>query len=173
MGKPIRPLPPIERLRSLLDYNPETGEITWKVHRKPNKKPGTSAGCMAKGRPYGIIGIDNDTWAAHRIAWALHYGEDPHPNEIDHWDRDPTNNRIGNLQVTSIPQQNANRVLPQRTPIKVTWPDGSMCIARGLSCAAWLTQTKVPTVKQRVRRNKLGLTGTLRGTQTGIEFERY
>jgi hypothetical protein len=155
----------------LLDYNPETGDIVWKVRRAPNKKPGMVAGCVPKGRGYMIVGIENDTWPAHRIAWALYHGEDPYPHEIDHGDRNKLNNRIGNLEVTNLSQQNANRILPHRKPVLIEWPDGSRCVARGIAAAAWLTQTKYATLKQRVRRNKMRLTRL--GTGTGIEVTRF
>jgi len=105
-----KPLPPIELLRSLLDYNPETGDITWRVCRRPRTKAGDLAGCTVQG--YRRIGIKNEKTVnclAHRIAWALHYGEDPHPHELDHIDRNPLNNRIENLRKVTPSENNMNR----------------------------------------------------------------
>jgi len=166
-----KPLPPIERLREVLAYDPETGTLTWRV-TQGTKRAGSVAGCRPGNRPYWVVGVGGKLYPAHRLAWALYHGADPWPDELDHLDRDPLNNRIANLRRVTLAEQNANRVLPHRRPIKVTWPDGSTCVARGVGAAAWLTQTAYGTIKQRVRSNRLGLTGTLRGTVTGIEVER-
>ncbi len=171
MGRPINPLPPIERLTELLDYDPATGVLTWKVTRG-RAVAGARAGSGRRGHAYRVVSIDHTLYAEHRLAYALYHGTDPWPAEVDHWDQDPLNNRITNLRVATLAQQNANRVLPHRRPIKVTWPDGSTCVARGVGAAAWLTQIAHGTIKQRVRRNRRGLTGTQRGTATGIEVER-
>ena len=171
MGRPIRQLPPLARLNELLTYDPESGELRWKVDRG-TAKAGSVAGCPRSNHHYGVVGIDNNLYTAHRVAYAIYHGTDPWPNEVDHIDRDPINNRINNLRVVTLSEQNANRVLRHRHPIRVTWPDGSTCVARGVGAAAWLTQTAYGTIKQRVRKNRLGLTGTLRGTATGIEVER-
>jgi hypothetical protein len=43
--------------------------------------------------------IDGVQIMAHRVVWALHFGEWP-AGIIDHIDGDPTNNRVENLRVT-------------------------------------------------------------------------
>lgn len=89
----------ITRLRSLLNYNPDTGEFHWLVDRRPNKTAGKLAGSPDE-EGYLRIGIDRRRYRSHRLAWFYVYGEWPEL-EIDHKDTDRTNNRIGNLrQVT-------------------------------------------------------------------------
>ena len=44
---------------------------------------------------------------AHRIAWALHYGEWPNKS-LDHIDGDRTNNRINNLREANSSQNTIN-----------------------------------------------------------------
>ena len=102
-----RPLPPIEMLRSLFDYNPETGNIVWKVNRG-NKKVGDRAG-VVNNRGYRQIVCCKVAYLAHRMAWALHYGEDPGPHEMDHIDRDRLNNRVTNLRKVTRGENSNNR----------------------------------------------------------------
>jgi hypothetical protein len=170
MGLPLNPLPSTERLRELFSYNPETGVLTWVVTRGPAKK-GVRAGSKGKSRTYRVVSVDGKLYFEHRVCFAIYHGKDPWPHEIDHIDRNPTNNSIGNLRIVTLSQQNTNRILPHRKPIKVTWPDGSTCVARGVGSAAWLTQTAYGTIKQRVRRRKLDL--ARRRTVTGIVVERW
>lgn len=49
---------------------------------------------------------------AHRIVWALIYGEWPE-TDIDHIDGNPANNRITNLRLATISQNSANRPAPR------------------------------------------------------------
>ena len=92
-----------ERLRELLDYDPETGIFRWRAARGATK-PG-AAGCPNK-RGYLRICIDYKLYYCHRLAWLYVHGE--WPREIDHRDLDKSNNRIGNLRVATRTQNNAN-----------------------------------------------------------------
>lgn len=80
----------------LLDYNPNTGELRWKVRRGSRIKAGDSAGCI---KPDGYIQIRTcgKAYYAHRLAWLLHYGRWP-DDDLDHVNHDRADNRIGNLR---------------------------------------------------------------------------
>ncbi len=107
-----KPLPPIELLRSLLDYNPETGEITWKVTRNGKVKAGQIAGTVNE-RGYRKITVKEGRYKrclkASRIAWYLHYGDDPVGFVIDHINRNPDDNWIHNLRKISQRENLMNR----------------------------------------------------------------
>ena len=45
----------------------------------------------------------------HRVAFALYYGVDPYPLEVDHIDRNKDNNIISNLRVVTFREQSLNR----------------------------------------------------------------
>ena len=93
-----------EYVNGILDYDPETGDVTWKVFRGSRTKIGKRAGTInddkSRRTSYYQIVIDNITYRAHRIAWLLHYGKWP-DGQIDHIDGDGMNNRIGNIRDVS------------------------------------------------------------------------
>lgn len=83
-----------ELLSAFLDYNPETGKLHWK-HSVGKAKKGNEAGNVYLG--YRKITFMRRVYAAHRIAWAIHYKESP-PDIVDHIDGDGLNNSISNLR---------------------------------------------------------------------------
>jgi hypothetical protein len=93
----------IERLREVLDYNPHTGDLTWLVTLSNRNQAGSIAGGLNWSR-YRRISVDGIRMKAHRIAWAIHYGEWPEA-EIDHINRNKDDNRIENLRVSDRTQQ--------------------------------------------------------------------
>jgi hypothetical protein len=66
----------IEQIRSELDYDPATGVFKWK-RAKGNASSGSIAGYVRKDR-YIEIKVNGTTYKAHRLAWMLYYGVDPH-----------------------------------------------------------------------------------------------
>ena len=91
-----------EYVRSILDYDPETGEFRWKhranVPKRINKRyVGKIAGTSIY--PYGRrkIVIDDKPYRSSRLAWLMQTGVWP-SYEIDHKDNDPSNDRWDNLR---------------------------------------------------------------------------
>lgn len=94
-----------EHLREVLDYDPLTGEFSWRVSRG-NFYAGSRAGTSrADGRR--VIAIDGKRYQAGRLAWLYFYGMWP-AWEVDHKDLDPSNNRINNLREATRSQNQAN-----------------------------------------------------------------
>jgi hypothetical protein len=96
----------IERLREALEYNPETGDLIW----KEGQRKGMVAGAInvMGGIAYRAVMLDGVTRRAHRIAWAIHYGDWP-KEEIDHENGDGSDNRLSNLKDSNRSKNSRNR----------------------------------------------------------------
>lgn len=95
-----------ERLRELVDYDPEKGLFRWKVSRRGGCKAGEVAGVLhAKG--YRFIKIDQCRYSAHRLAWFYMTGRWP-AQCIDHVNRERDDNRFSNLREASWSENRMN-----------------------------------------------------------------
>ena len=98
-------LPSLAYLRENLDYDPETGILTWARGRVGVSK-GKRAGHRNK---VGVqVMLHGTGYLAHRIIWKWMTGEDP-PSSIDHIDRDNFNNSWSNLRAATPLEQCHNR----------------------------------------------------------------
>lgn len=117
--------PSIGTLRKILRYEPDTGRLFWRERplgmftdgRYPasrdcavwnTKYSGKEAfTCIDAG--YKCGGIFDKKYRAHRVVWAMHYGEWPN-GQIDHENHDRADNRILNLRDVGHQgnQQNCN-----------------------------------------------------------------
>ena len=152
MGIKINPLPPIERLNELLEYDEVTGVIRWRVNRSRTAKVGVEAGHVQKDTGYRLIGIDRQNWVASRIAWALHYGVDPYPVEVDHKNRRRAENWLGNLRLATRAEQLDNRDKKIDRPVRITYPDGEVYIAPSVKVAAEKLGKKRPALQGVLKR---------------------
>ena len=105
------PTPPkeltAEYLRSILDYDQESGVFTWKVRTSNNVKVGDVAGCQ-NGSGYLLISVRSRLYQAHRLAWLYTYGVWP-TYQIDHINRIRTDNRRANLREATNKQNQQNK----------------------------------------------------------------
>lgn len=101
-----RPLT-LERLKSLLSYDPKTGIFRWKVAQSRRNHVGDEAGSIHKNTGYRFIQIDGIAYTAGRLAWFYHYGRWPE-GEADHEDLNKLNNRIRNLRDATGAQNKHN-----------------------------------------------------------------
>ena len=99
-------IPTQARLHELISYNPETGELRW-LQSRGRAPVGSVAGHVGSGG-YCRIKIDGSVHLAHRIIWLYQTGEWP-DGELDHVDRDGSNNRWANIRRATRAQNGANR----------------------------------------------------------------
>jgi len=92
-----------ERLRQLLDYDPETGIFTRKT--RVLKGSPIHPGHLTLGG-YLIFSVGSKAQLAHRVAWKWYYGQEP--EIIDHINGVKTDNRIANLRSVSLYENNMN-----------------------------------------------------------------
>jgi hypothetical protein len=96
-----------ERLREIVDYNPETGEFTWKFcHRRRKNKDGKVGHLSEAG--YIQMYVDGVNTRAHRLAWLHFHGCHP-SGYIDHINGDKADNRIANLRDVAPAVNSQNR----------------------------------------------------------------
>lgn len=95
------------RLRELLNYDPETGLFTWLARRGGPAIAGSVAG-WANGDGYIRVSLDSRSYLAHRLAVLYMTGSWP-ARQVDHIDRDKTNNRWINLREATNQQNCRNR----------------------------------------------------------------
>lgn len=96
-------------LKTVLDYNPETGVFTHKTNRSPKAYPGATAGRI-NTNGHRQIGIDGERYMAHRLAWFWVHGVWP-TDQIDHINGNRDDNRIDNLRPATHKQNMENQTL--------------------------------------------------------------
>ena len=105
-------------LKSLLSYNPDTGEFKWLsrpiTHQRIkiwNKKYAGGVAGAVNSLGYRIIKIHARAYKAHRLAWLYVYGEWP-SGHLDHANCNTGDNRIENLRLASLTENRANSKRP-------------------------------------------------------------
>lgn len=107
-------LAPVSYLRQILTFDASTGNLTWNAREgnsptiaKWNSRfSGKRVSTVQHG--YLILRIKKKMYKAHRVAWALHFGEWP-VDTIDHINGIKCDNRIVNLREASMCEQSKNR----------------------------------------------------------------
>jgi hypothetical protein len=98
-------------LRKRLSYDAATGIFSWRRNAQRTaswntRYAGVQAGCMAQNN-YFYISLDKRLYLASRLAWLYVFGKWPHA-EIDHINRDPSDNRIENLREATRAENTRN-----------------------------------------------------------------
>ncbi len=96
-----------EEVSEWISYNPKTGQLHWNKPPSKSVKPGQPITNITSSGHVQFM-LNGRRVAGHRAAWLLTYGEWP-KGQIDHINRDPSDNRIENLRLASHSQNVANR----------------------------------------------------------------
>jgi hypothetical protein len=101
-----------EYLHSRLIYDGNTGNFSWRVSNSNRVRAGDIAGCGNTGHGYRVISLtingEKHPFLAHRLAWFYIYGVWPN-GQLDHIDRNRSNNRIDNLRDATQQENNYNK----------------------------------------------------------------
>lgn len=99
-----------EFIKTVLDYNRESGKFTWLTNcRGRNDRIGSNAGTKNAGG-YIVIKLNGKLHYAHRLAWLFIYGVLP-PAEIDHINGVKDDNRIDNLRAVNHSENSKNKLM--------------------------------------------------------------
>lgn len=150
-------------LRSILDYNPDTGVFTWKVNR-PRVRAGDEAGCEVRYRNtlYRKIRIWGKNYMVHRLAFLWMTGVWP-PEEVDHKDRNTLNNVWANLRHASKSENQRNR------SVRVDSSTGVKGVRKQKSAHGSKAEYYVATIRAGGERLYLGSFKTARGAGTAYK----
>lgn len=119
-----KPKPIPEKVKDL--FYLKEGVVYNKVDRSKRARKDQPAGAV-NIQGYIHIGFDGKYYRAHRIAWFLHYGEQP-PIILDHIDGNKTNNKISNLREATPNENQYNQKLARHNTsgVKgVSWNKGT------------------------------------------------
>jgi hypothetical protein len=108
-------LPSIETLKEYLNYDPNTGVITWKKTSSFRRKAGLVAGCLKKNG-YRHLQLNGALMLAHRVAFAMTHGRWPRPH-CDHINGDVRDNRACNLRECTHAQNTRNVRMSSRNRV--------------------------------------------------------
>jgi hypothetical protein len=119
-------------LLEYLEYCPDTGRLLWRERARErfstlrgyatwnSRYAGKEAGTPFTG--YISISIHKNRILAHRIAWAMYFGEWPEA-DIDHINGDRRDNRIKNLRSVSRGENRKNSAMHSRNTSGVSGVD--------------------------------------------------
>jgi Demerecviridae HNH endonuclease len=127
-----------ERLKEILDYNPDTGVFKWRCrnNKKSRFKEGDVAGSLNR-KGYRRVTVDGREYKEHRLAWFYMTGT--WPKMVDHKNRVRSDNRWDNLRLGN-PSLNSFNKTPHKlsnTGIRgvYCWRPAAWCRRRGRGVA--------------------------------------
>jgi hypothetical protein len=117
----------------MFDYDPVTGNLVHKYDVHGGKRAGSIAGSMQPAK-YRQVMVNGVKYQVHHLVWVYHRGYSP--TQLDHINRNKSDNRIENLRECTSTQNhgNASRQINNTSGYKgVTWH---------ISNKKWMAQIK-------------------------------
>ncbi len=99
-----------EEATTLFSYDDESGDISWKIHKK--KYLVGEVASTVSNRGYKLVFVNGKYRHVHRTIWIMHNGTIQPGLEIDHIDGNPSNNLLENLRVVNRIEQAKNMATP-------------------------------------------------------------
>lgn len=106
-----------------LEYMPETGEWFWRCPPKHNTRLKDQLAGNLRSDGYRLIRIEGTAYYASRLAFVWMLGRWPH-DEVDHIDRNPSNDRWNNLREATSSDNKYNRDLGYRDSYRGVYRSG-------------------------------------------------
>jgi hypothetical protein len=147
-----------ERLKTLITYNPDTGEII----RKSSGKLITTKDAYG----YVVVNIDGKNYKGHRLAYLYMLGKWP-SNTIDHVNTIRADNKWKNIREASMAEQSHNQTksknnisgvkgvhymarnrLPYAASIQKDWQRITKCFATMEEAVIWLDNKRIELHKE-------------------------
>ena len=102
-----------EELRAIVNCDPSTGTMTWRVNKGKYRAGDPVGGPRRDG--YIRTKINQKGYLVHRLIWLWATGY--LPDELDHINHNPSDNRIENLRECSRSQNQANKSRKKSKPL--------------------------------------------------------
>ena len=109
-----------ERANELFRYDPISGKVFRKVTTSSRSIKGTEAGSLDKRELYLRVTVDGVGYQLHRAIMLLIHGHLDKSVHVDHISHDRANNRLCNLRLVSLAENNKNKSMDRRNSTGVT-----------------------------------------------------
>ena len=126
----------------VLEYDPQTGIVRHCINHG-RAKAGNVAGTQ-RHDGYSVVWLDGKLHLMHRVIYLMMTGQWP-TQQIDHINRDPSDNRWCNLRAVSSRENNMNRRFYKTRPDNTS---GYVGVSFMRSCGKWRADISIKSTKQ-------------------------
>ena len=109
-----------DRANELFHYEPSSGKLFWKVTTSSRSIKGAEAGSLDKRERYLRVTVDGVGYQLHRVIMLLVHGHLDKSVHVDHISHDRADNRLCNLRLASLAENNKNKSMDRRNSTGVT-----------------------------------------------------
>lgn len=98
-------------IKEVFEYDESSPScLIWRKVFSRKVKKGAPAGCLHKKLGYYTVSYNKKQNYAHRVVWEIHHGKLLNNQFIDHINGIRSDNRIENLRIASVMQNNQNKI---------------------------------------------------------------